>query len=186
MNKHHHHPKPQLNRLIHYGAAGIVILLVLTVPLQIILNFLIGAQGGFIISALVTLLLAAPVLMLTTIAPAVTVQHDGLTLHPIIWKERFIPWEAITAVKVFPLLPGREAEVNRRWMVGKKNYRPADGIMLVIPSLPVQYRITGFFAGAASQPVIAITNRAHTDYDTLVKAILTHTDEAIHDTELFT
>ncbi len=170
----HIHPKPTLNRAIQYGAIITVVLLVVAAPLQVLLT-LLGAPGGlFILSAFFTLVLALPVLMLTAIAPAVTVSDEGITLKPTIWKARFINWSDVQAIKPFPLLPSPESETNRKTGVGRKNYRPAEGIMLVIPSLPVQYRIAGFFAGERAAPIIALTNRAHTDYDKLAKTIGTH------------
>jgi hypothetical protein len=51
--------------------------------------------------------------------------------------------------------------------------------------LPVQYRIVGFFAGVRSQPAVALTNRAHADYDKLVEIVLSNTDPAIHDADLY-
>jgi hypothetical protein len=87
-------------------------------------------------------------------------------------------------VKVYPLLPSADAETTRRLTVGRIKYRPAAGIMLVIPGLPPQYRIAGFFAGERAAPIIALTNRAHADYERLVEAVLTFTDSRIHDPAL--
>ncbi|MDX1991092.1 MAG: hypothetical protein SF029_01800 [bacterium] len=170
----HIHPKPALNRMIQIGAMIAVVLLVIAAPLQVAL-LLIGAPGcGFILSAFLTLLLALPVLMLTAVAPGVTVSDEGITLKPTVWKERFVRWEDVQAVKPFPLLPSPESETNRKAVVGRRNYRPAEGIMLVIPGLPPQYRIAGFFAGERAQPIIALTSRAHSDYDKLVKVVESH------------
>lgn len=180
----HPHPRATLNRAIQYGALLVVVIMVIAAPLQVLLT-LMGAPGGlFILSALFTLLLALPVLMLTANTPAVTVDDDTITLQPAIWKAQVVPWETVKAVKVYPLLPSADAEITRQLTVGKRRYRPAAGIMLVIPGLPPQYRIAGFFAGERAAPVIALTNRAHVDYEKLVKAVLNHTDPAIHDPEL--
>ena len=46
--------------------------------------------------------------------------------------------------------------------------------MLIIPSLPLQYRFTGLFAGEGFTGVIALTNRSHTDYDALIKQVEKH------------
>lgn len=166
----HRHPNPALNRLIHFGAIGIVGVMLLAAALQVLL-ILIGAPVTFLLTAALTLLLALPVLMLTAVAPGVTVDTDGLILHPVIWAERRVGWHEIAAVRPYPLLPPAEAETNRRAMVGRRNYRPAEGIMLVIPSLPAQYRIGGLLAGERARPIIALTNRAHTDYERLVREI---------------
>lgn len=178
------HPKPALNRVIETGALVVTVIMALTTPLQVMLT-LMGAPGGlFVLSAFFTLLLAAPVLMLTAYAPEVTVDKEGLTLHPVVWRDRFIAWDAIAAVKVYPLLPAEDAETVRRAAVGRRNYAPAAGIMLVVPGLPPQYRIAGFFAGERARPVIAFTNRAHVDYPELVRVILSHTPTSIQDDEL--
>ncbi len=147
-------------------------------PLQMLLDVLIGAGGGLVVAGVFTLLLAAPVLMLTAVAPGVTVTAEGLRLHPVIWREQVVTWGQIKAVKDYPLLPTRDAEVNRRWMVGRGNYEPATGVMLVIPALPPQYRIAGFFAGERGQPIIALTNRAHTDYEALLAAVRAGVEQA--------
>ncbi len=179
----HTHPKAGFNRIIQYGAMIVVILLAIAALLMVIIA-LGDAPDGFILIAFVTILLAFPLMMLTTIAPAVTVAEDGMTLHPVVWKELTIGWQEITHIAEFPLLPSEDAEVMRKITVGRIKYRPAQGIMLVIPTLPVQYRIAGFFAGTGGKPITALTNRAHTDYDQLMKTILQHTDSAMHDEDL--
>lgn len=177
------HPRPRLNRLLEAGALALTLLMAITAPLQVLLAML--APGGlFVLSALFTLLLAAFVLMQTAVAPEVSVSADGLTLHPVVWRDRHLPWEAVRAVKVYPLLPAEDAETVRRVTVGRLNYAPAAGIMLVIPGLPPQYRIAGFLAGERGAPVVALTNRAHVDYLALVEAVLGHTAPATHDVEL--
>lgn len=182
---HHHHPKRRLNTAIQYGALFITGLLTMAAPLLVLLA-IFGPPGGsaLVLAAILTLMLAAPVLMLTAYTPAVTVSEEAITLRPVIWRERVIPWAQVTAVKVYPLLPSQYEEVTRRVAVGRQNYRPADGVMLVIPGLPLQYHIVGFFAGERGKSAIALTNRAHTDYDTLLQAVLTYTDPAIHDDDL--
>ena len=178
------HPKPVLKRLIEYGAIFVCIVLVLAAGLLLLLP-LAGAPAGFLLASPITLLLLIPILMLTANAPAVTVSQQGLTLHPAVWKDQFVRWEEISAVDVYPLLPTSETEVTRRFVVGKRRYRPAEGIMLVIPSLSPVYRIAGFFAGTGMRPIIALTNRAHMNYDSLVGLILELTDPALHDPNLY-
>lgn len=178
------HPKYHMNRLIQYSALALSILLVITAPLQVLLT-LAGAPGGlFVCSAFFTLILALPLLMLTALTPTVTVTEDALIVQPTIWKSHTIGWGDIAGVKVFPLLPQETEELTRRIFVGRQKYRPAQGVMLVLPSLPIQYRIAGFLAGAGSQPIIALTNRAHQDYDQLLEAILTLTNSDCHDEDL--
>lgn len=180
----HTHPRPRLDWLVQVGALVVTGVMVTSAPLQVLLT-LAGAPGGlFVLSAFFTVLLAAPVLMQTAVAPAVTVADAGLTLRPVVWKARFIPWDAVRAVKIYPLLPTVDSESLRRLVVGKNSYRAVEGIMLVIPGLPAQYRIAGFFAGERAAPVIALTSRAHTNYDQLVRVVLAQTDAARHDPAL--
>lgn len=173
----HIHPNPSQNRIIQYGAFAVCVLMLVSAPLQILLT-LAGAPGGlFIISAVVTVLLVPPVLMLTAATPAVTLEQDGLWIEPLIWKRRFVAWGDVQAVKVYPLLPQADGEVQRRAFVGKQNYQAAQGIMLVITGLPLPYTITAFFAGEAGKTVIALTNRTHTDYPKLRKKIIHYAGE---------
>ncbi|MEL6268626.1 MAG: hypothetical protein AAFV33_25155 [Chloroflexota bacterium] len=141
-------------------------------PLQILLT-LAGAPGGlFVLSALVTAALIPPVLMLTASTPGITIEKDGVWIEPVIWKRRFVLWEDVTAVKEYPLLPGADGETQRRAFVGKQNYAAPEGIMLVVPGLPLQYRITAFFAGEPGKGIVALTNRTHTEYPKLKKKIV--------------
>jgi len=105
-------------------------------------------------------------------------------LHPALWAKRTIAWGEVTEVRVYPLLPRADTEIPRKYVVGTRNYRPAAGIMLVIPSLPWQYRIVGFFAGTQSQPTIALTNRAHENYEHLLQVVLQQTDKSTHADDL--
>jgi hypothetical protein len=159
-----------------------VALLVISIPFQ----FFLGLAGGtlFFLAIVFSLLLTLPLLMTTVIAPTIQIDANGFTLKPIFWKKQTVKWADITAVKPYPLLPPSDAEVTRRIAVGRVKYAPANGIMLTIPKLSWMYRIGGFFAGEKRQPIIAITNRAHSRYDELVYAILQSTDIAIHDDEL--
>ncbi len=167
----HIHPNPLQDRIIQYGAVVLCVLMLASAPLQVSLT-LLGAPGGlFIISAIVTVLLIPPVLMLTAATPPITIQTDGFWLEPVIWGRRFVPWEQVAAVKPYPLLPTADGEVQRRAFVGKQNYQPAEGIMLVIPGLPLPYRIAAFFAGEGGNTIIALTNRTHTEYPKLKKKI---------------
>ena len=110
------------------------------------------------------LFLTAPVLTSLLTSPPVQVEEAGLRLMPLFGGERFIAWEAIQDLKAYPLLPNANQEVLRQWMVGRKQYRAAEGIMLLVPSLPAPYRIEGFLAGANGLPIIAFSNRSHADY----------------------
>jgi hypothetical protein len=174
------HPRPAVDQVSQGIALAGALILVISAPLLMLLVAL-GAPGGFVLIGVITLLLALPLVMQTVLAPAVTVEDDALVINPRFWSARRIRWEAIRAIKPFPLLPAEDAEVTRRIAVGRRHYQPAAGVMLVIPSLPPVYRIAGFFAGENAQPIIALTSRAHADYESLLQAVLDRTDPAIHD-----
>ncbi len=169
------HPKPQQNRLVQYGAALVSLIMLVAAGLQLLLAVIVTPGLIFGLTAIITLLLIPFMLLLTTASPALTLSPEGLTLEPVIWKQQFVPWSQVTAVKPYPLLPQAESETTRRALVGRNNYQAAAGIMLVIPALPLQYRIAGVLAGAGGQPVIAITNRTHTDYAAVVDQIRSYT-----------
>ena len=171
----HSHPNPWLDRLMQAGAAALLLIILLSVPLQVVL-VLLGAPI-FAITAVFTLLLVPFVLLLTAATPSVTVAPEGLTVQPRLWKSQFVPWPEIEAIKPYPLLPPPDAEVSRKYVVGRASYQPAEGLMLVIPRLPVQYRIAGLLAGEGAVPVIAVTNRTHTRYEMLVKKIRIYVEE---------
>ncbi len=156
---------------MQYGALVFILVIVIAALLQVLLALLVVPGGLMFITAVLTVLLALPVLMLLTATPPVTVNQEGIHIEPAVWPARFVRWEAVTAVKDYPLLPTPDAEVGRRTLLGRRKYRPAEGIMLVIPGLPVQYRVAGFFAGERGAPVIALTSRTHTEYDKLVKRV---------------
>ena len=169
------HPNPTLDRITQYGALALVAIMLFAALAQIVLAITVRPALLFIMTAVITILLIPFVLMLTASTPGVTVSKEGLKIEPLVWKTQFIPWRDVKAIKYYPLLPQAGAEVSRKAMVGRKNYRPAEGIMLVIPSLPAQYRITGLLAGEGFTSVIGVTTRTHGDYDRLTEKIYTYT-----------
>jgi ABC-type branched-subunit amino acid transport system permease subunit len=177
MKSTHRHPKPRLDRLTQYGAAALIIVMLLAAVFQIVLAVAVAPALLFVMTAIITLLLIPFVLMLTTSTPAVTVAPEGITIEPLIWKSQFVPWQQVKAVKNYPLVPQADTEFTRKAMSGRKRYRPAAGIMLVIPSLPPQYRITGLLTGEGFTSVIAVTTRTHHDYDRLVEKIFTYVEQ---------
>lgn len=165
------HPSPTLDRLTQYGGLALVGIMLAACGGQIALGLSGAGVGLLLITGLLTLGLIAPVMMLTAATPAVTVDADGITLRPHVWPERRIPWQAVREIKPYPLLPPRDAEMGRRALVGRRSYRPAEGKMLVIPSLGLPYRFTGFFAGEGFTGVIALTNRTHSNYESLIRTV---------------
>lgn len=170
MESAHVHPKPLLDRLTQYGALALCAVLLLAALGQV-LALVVGAPGAFVLTALLTLGFVPFILLLTTATPAVTVTHAGLTIRPLIWREQFVTWDAVRAVKDYPLLQPEDGEAVRKALSGRKRYTPAQGRMLIIPTLPFQYRIAGWLAGEGFTAIIAVTNRTHTDYETLLQHI---------------
>lgn len=173
MGSTHVHPNAASDRLAQYGGVGLVVVMVLAALGQIVL----AANGLplFLLSGLVTLTLIAPVMMLTSATPAVSISPEGITIQPRVWRERFVRWSDVQAVKDYPLLPPKDTESGRRTLVGRSKYRAAEGKMLVIPSLPLPYRFTGLFAGEGFTGVIGLTNRTHTEYDALIRQVMKYT-----------
>jgi hypothetical protein len=170
MKSAHVHPNPRLDSFTQYSALALCLVILLAAVAQI-LALLVGAPGAFVLTALLTLAFVPYILLLTTATPAITVTPEGLTIQPRVWREQFVSWDAVRAIKAYPLLPTEDGEVMRKALSGRKGYSPAQGKMLIVDGLPFQYRITGWFAGEGFTPVIAITNRTHTDYDRLIEQI---------------
>lgn len=161
----HPHPNPIRQRLlgvvVRFALVGVVFatlgLLILGfgfgLPLMVVMvPFLLG--------------LSSPLLLLACLHPAIEVQAEGLSIQPLVFKPHQIAWGAIeTMVEhslIKPVPPKRQ-----------KFIRPQQGQMLLLErgSLPLQYRIIGLLAGHGFRPVIAISNRTHTDYETLRRTI---------------
>jgi hypothetical protein len=166
----HSHPHRLTDGIAQYGGIALAGLMVAAGVGQMALA-LFGLPL-FLLSGIVTLLLITPVLLLVSATPAVSIAPEGITLLPRVWRERFVPWADVREIKDYPLLPPKDAEVGRRALTGRQRYRPAEGKMLIIPSLPVQYRFTGLFVGEGFVGVIGLTNRTHTDYDRLIQQTL--------------
>ncbi|NDJ61360.1 MAG: hypothetical protein GYB67_09555 [Chloroflexi bacterium] len=168
------HPRPRWYQLTQIAAVALIVLLILAALAQIALVLLGSPLLLAVVAAVIALALTAPLLMQTTISPPVTVSADGLTLRPLIWRQQAISWAAVESLKPYPLLTPASAEVVRRGLSGRSNYRPAEGMMLVIPALPLPYRVAGLLAGEGFTAVIALTNRTHTDYPALIAAVIDH------------
>jgi hypothetical protein len=157
------HPQAWQYQVEQWGALLLLVLIIFASLALLILAFLIPAPL-FVPMSFIMLFLAAPVLNLLLTSPPVQIEESGLRLKPLFGGERFIAWEDIQDLRAYPLLPNANQEVLRQWMVGRKQYRAAEGIMLLVPSLPAPYRIAGFLAGSKGLPIIAFSNRSHVDY----------------------
>ena len=170
----HTHPNPLTDRLAQVGGVVLIAVMVAGALGQFALALASAGLPLFWLSGIVTLLLTSPVMMLISATPAVTVSAEGITLQPRVWRERFVRWQDIREIREYPLLPPGGTEAERRLAVGRRRYRPAEGKMLLIPSLPLQYRFTGLFAGVGFTGVIALTNRTHTEYEVLIRQVEKH------------
>lgn len=166
--------QPQLYRLTQVLTGIAMLVILLAVPFQIFLAASLPNAPLFYLTGVLSLLLILPLMLYTLVTPPVTLTDTGLTLHPAIWPHQSIRWEQVEAIKRYPLLPPTDTETVRRAAVGRRHYQAADGLMLVVADLPFPYRAAGFFTGEGLKPVVAFTNRTHTDYERLAQTLLHH------------
>ncbi len=171
---HYPHPKPNVDTF-----SQVMVLIGLGMMLISVLGMIVlvanGAPSGFLLLIPVMAALALPLIMRLSVTPAVTIDDAGLTIKPRFGKAHQIDWHQVEKVAPFPLLPSEDTEVVRRAAVGRSHYAVAQGLMLIIPSLPPRYRVAGWFAGEGGKPIIAITNRSHVNYDQLAQTVLNRT-----------
>lgn len=153
--------------------AGLLVLMLLAVIGLAVLAVMLSAPLMGLM-ALMVVLLMVPVAMLLSVSPPIRLDEDGLTLTPFWGAEQRVAWDDIAEIRVYPLLPQPDQEVEWRLLQGRKRYRSAEGYMLRIPRLPWRYRMTGFFVGWQGQPTVAFTNRSHADYDILLQRVRSH------------
>ena len=80
-------------------------------------------------------------------------------------------WAAIRDIMDDPLLPPEDGERVRRAVVGRTRYQPERGKLIVMPTLPLPFRFLGKFSGVGFTGAIAVTSRAHRDYDRVIADI---------------
>lgn len=173
---HHAPPSPTLYRVQQSLIAALFVLMIFAASGLLLLAILIPAPLMALMSMMVVLLML-PVAMLLSVSPPITVDGTGLTLHPFWGKPQSIAWHEIAAMQIYPLLPQTDQEVEWRLMQGRKRYRAAEGYMLLVPRLPLRYRVAGLFAGVRGQAIVAFTNRSHSDYETLLQQIREHIEK---------
>ena len=177
----HTHPNKALYKLQQISLLILLIVAVVASLMLIVVAFILSAPL-FVIMSLLLLLLSAPLLMALVNTPPVTITDEGLILEPFIGNQRPIAWHDIERIEAYPLLPQPDQEILKQYAIGRNKYRAAEGIMLIVPSLPLPYRIAGLLAGANRKPIIAFTNRSHSDYDTLTHRITRYAAHAIQET----
>lgn len=174
MTETSHHFSAKQPRMYQISQAALLVtavVLTVSAPLQLILAVSIAGGGMFIMTALLSLLLILPLILMSSATPPVSISRDGLTVQPGLGRAVFVPWAAVKEIKPYSLMPPEDSESVRRTMVGRKKYRPAAGLMLVCEGLPWRYRVVGAFAGEGFSPVVAVTNRSHADYEQFVYLI---------------
>lgn len=165
----HIYPNALQGRIRQVGTIALIVVMLLTALALVLLAVLIGAPL-FVIMALLILLLTAPLIMLLVNTHTVTISPEGLRLTAF-YGDRLIAWDTVQRIRCYPLLPTPEQESGRRLLVGRSRYTAAKGIMLVVPGLPLAYRIAGLLAGEGGAPVVVFSNRTHSEYDLLVRRV---------------
>lgn len=162
------HPTPRLRQIVGglallgmvgiiFGAGGLLIIgLFYGLPcLILMIPFLLG--------------MIFPLVVLTALHPEITVREEGLQLKPLIWKASEVGWENLVALTDHSLLPAPPPD--RQFRLIKK--RPAVGSMIIAKqgTLAWPYRLVGCAAGHGLNPIFAISNKTHTNYEALAAAL---------------
>lgn len=182
MGKQTEHTHP--NRFIYLAQQiSLTILFALTVfaALMLIAVAVLLSAPLFILMSGIVLFLSLFVVMGMVNTPPIIITDEGIILKRFIGGDRLILWQEIKEVAPYPLLPQANQEILKQYLIGRNKYRAAEGLMLIVPSLPFVYRIASVLAGEKGAPIVAFTNRAHRDYDILNQRILHHANHAIRE-----
>lgn len=168
----HRHPRPRVRRftarLIAIGltTAGLAALA------QVALAVLFGSAGVlFLGTAILTLILACPLVMLSALHPAITVGTNGLLVSPMLWRTCFVSWSALARMEQHPLFWNNDA--TGRLLHGR-GYRPREGALVLVHAdagLPPQFRLVSLLTGGPALPAFAISSTTHTRYPELAGAL---------------
>ncbi len=164
----HPHPKARTQRIVGLFA-GLGLLGALLGSLGLLF---IGLAYGLILMLIMIpflLALSMPLLLLTSLHPAVRVEEKGLHLKPLVFRTSFLEWDAIVGMVEHSLVkPPPPSKIRRR--------DPHQGEMFLVQPghLPWHYRMVGVIAGHGFQPVFAISNRTHVDHERLRDTIHQH------------
>jgi hypothetical protein len=165
------HPHPAAQRWQQRAAFALTVVLLLAALACAGLALAFGLPL-MILAAVFLVGLGMAALLPTVSAPAVTIADEALTVQPLLWRETRARW-ADVRLREYTMLPPAGAEVGRKALVGRGRYRPAEGVLLIVPGLPAVFRVHGFFAGVGFMPAIALTNRTHAQYDRLLREVKT-------------
>jgi hypothetical protein len=110
--------------------------------------------------------LSVPLLTLTSLHPAITIEDGGLRLTPLVWKSSFVGWQDVERLTTHTLLKPAPPE---RYQRRRKGAAVHSGHMLVARrgALPWHYCVVGVMAGFGWRPVFAVSNQTHTEYEKL-------------------
>ncbi|MBN1202702.1 MAG: hypothetical protein JXJ20_12690 [Anaerolineae bacterium] len=161
----HPHPHSVLRRmtavLVALGLIGDVVgvfgLLALGVGLALPLLPLMA----FFLAAL-----SIPLLLMTVLHPRITVYASGLWIKPLLWRGRWVAWDAVVQVADHTLIQRGQ---RTRWE------KPRDGRLITVSGgLPPVFGIVGVMAGLGRVRAFGISTTSHVDYTTLLNAIQRH------------
>lgn len=176
-----HTPPSKIGYTIQQLAmSGLWLATIIAMILFVVVAIMLSAPLFFLMSVILLLLSMPPVMTIVNTPPLI-IRDEGLILRRFIGGERTIGWDEIDCIKAYPLLPQADQEILKQYLIGRNKYRPAEGIMLIIPTLPLPYRIGGVLTAEKGNPVIAFTNRTHSDYDTLKHRIMRYAPHAVHE-----
>lgn len=164
MISNHPHPQATLHRWFGRLAVFGIVLAVLSAIGMVIVAFGLGA--GLVIVMIPFLLgLTLPLWMLIALYPAVEVREDGLVLQPNGLRANHVAWDDVLEMTEHTLLkPPPPSKLKRTAHAGEM-------ILVRKGALPFYYRIISMIAGYDGVPVFAISNRTHTNYDTLKRTL---------------
>ena len=165
------HPNPRTDALRQYGGAILALIMALAGLAAIAFGLSDGRLLLMIGVGVALWALIAPVIMLSAASPAVEITDDALIVRSRVWGHHAVPWAAIRDIIEHPLLPPEDGERLRRTAVGRAKYTPERGKLIVAPPLPLPFRFLGKFAGVGFTGAIAVTSRAHRDYDRAISEI---------------
>lgn len=174
----HTHPNVSLYKMQQIGLTILLITAVFAAFMLIVMAIMLSAPL-FVIMSIILLMLSSPLLMALVNTPPVTVSDEGILLERFIGGKHLIVWDDIERIEPYPLLPQANQEILKQYLIGRNKYRAAEGIMLIVPSLSLPYRIAGLLAETGKMPIIALTNRTHSDYETLKHRIMNNAHHAV-------
>ena len=175
----HEVQQPQRYRMVQ-GLTMLLVALLLVLALMLLVAGILLQGILTVLTAVCITLLATPLVLKLRVTPPVVVDDAGITLQPFIGSEQFVAWQDIVRVSDYALLPTPNQEVMQRALIGRKKYRPAQGITIQARTLPWPYRIVGWYALGRAVPAFALSNRHHENYTTLHDRIHQHTAEQWH------